>query len=215
MSLLDLLQPADDRLFRRDPPYGVVVAIVTNNQDPDGLGRVRLKFPWLSDEQESDWARLATPMAGPDRGVFFLPEVDDEVLVAFEHGDIRRPVVLGGLWNGQDAPPADNGDGANNLRLIRSRSGHTVRFDDSDGAEKIEIVDASGNNRIVIDTASNSITLSSDQDIVLSAPQGKIVLDGQELELKASSAATLASDQSLEVTASATLTLQGQTVNIN
>lgn len=215
MNLYEILQPADDALFQRDALYGVVVAIVTKNQDPDGLGRVRLKFPWLSDDQESDWARIATPMAGKKRGLFFLPEEQDEVLVAFEHGDIRRPVVLGGLWNGKDVPPEDNGDGENNLRLIRSRSGHTVRLDDTKDAEKIEIVDASGKNSIVIDTKNNSITITSEKDLTLSAPQGKIVLDGQELELKAASKGSLAADQGLEVKAGATLTLQGQTVNIN
>src|ERR1700750_2275998 len=82
--------------------YGVVVAVVTNNQDPDGFGRVKVKFPWLSDVDESSWARIAAPMAGKARGIYFLPEVDDEVLVIFEHGDVRSPYVLGALWNCQD-----------------------------------------------------------------------------------------------------------------
>ena len=79
-------------------------AIVTNNNDPDKLGRVKLKFPWLADTYESDWARIVQLGAGPDSGAVFLPEVNDEVLVAFEFGDIRRPYVLGGLWNGKDKP---------------------------------------------------------------------------------------------------------------
>jgi uncharacterized protein involved in type VI secretion and phage assembly len=215
MSLLDLLSPPDDRLFRRDLLLGVAVAIVTNNQDPEGLGRVRLKFPWLSDEQESDWARIASPMAGAGRGLFLLPEMEDEVLVAFEHGDIGRPMVLGGLWNGKDQPPADNADGANNLRLIRSRSGHTVRLDDSEGAERIEIVDAGGNNRIVIDTAANRIAIDSAKDIALRAPQGKILLECLELEVKAGSTAKLGADGSFELSAGTTLTIKGRTVDIN
>ena len=107
-SLYDLLTPPGSDASGRI--LGVVVAIVTNNQDPDGLGRVRLRFPWLDDGAESFWARVASPMAGNARGLYFLPEVDDEVLVAFQHGRPEAPVVLGGLWNGKDKPPADNAD---------------------------------------------------------------------------------------------------------
>ncbi|MDQ3855312.1 MAG: phage baseplate assembly protein V, partial [Chloroflexota bacterium] len=130
----------------------MVVGLVTNNQDPDGLGRVKVKFPWLSDEDESSWARIVTPMAGNDRGLYFLPEVDDEVLVAFEHGDVRFPYVLGALWNGKDKPPESNDDGRNDQRTIKSRSGHIIRLDDGDEA-KLEILDKTGNNSIVINAS--------------------------------------------------------------
>ncbi len=215
MSLLEVLQPGEDGLFRRDPLLGAVVGIVTNNQDPDKLGRVKLKFPWLSDDHESDWARIASPMAGLERGVFFLPEVDDEVLVIFEHADIRKPVVLGGLWNGVDKPPTDNEDGENNLRMIRSRSGHVILLDDTDGSEKIEIIDAQEENKITIDTAENTITLTTGKDLVLSAPDGKISLQCKELEVAASSSAKIESDQGLDLKSGATLGIEGQTVNIN
>ena len=76
---------------------GVVIGIVTNNNDPDRLGRVKVRFPWLSGSTESHWARVATPMAGNGRGLYFLPEVDDEVLVLFERGDVRFPFVIGAL----------------------------------------------------------------------------------------------------------------------
>ncbi len=140
---------------------GVAIGIVTNNQDPDRLGRVKVKFPWLSDEDESAWARMVTPMAGKERGLYFLPEVDDEVLVAFEHGDLRSPYVLGALWNGKDLPPVTNDDGKNNIRAIASRSGHVIRLNDEDGKEKIEIIDKSGKNSLVFDTASHTIRLSA------------------------------------------------------
>ena len=134
MSLLDVLldmseKAADPRLF------GLVVGVVTNNQDPDGLGRVKVRFPWLSDDEESHWARIAVPMGGKERGTYFLPEVDDEVLVAFEHGSPSFPYVLGALWNGKDVPPTTNDDGKNNLRLIKSRSGHVIKLNDEDGKE--------------------------------------------------------------------------------
>ena len=102
--------------------YGVVIGIVTNNNDPKSQGRIKVKFPWLDQKYESEWARLASPMAGKNRGLYCLPEVEDEVLVMFEHGDVRRPYILGALWNGKDAPPAENDKGENNLRLLKSRS---------------------------------------------------------------------------------------------
>jgi uncharacterized protein involved in type VI secretion and phage assembly len=194
---------------------GLVVGIVTNNQDPDGLGRVKVRFPWLSDTEESNWARIAVPMAGGERGTYFLPEVDDEVLVGFEQGDLRFPYVLGALWNGKDAPPADNGDGKNNLRIIKSRSGHVIKLNDEDGKETIEIIDKSEKNSIVIDTAKNTITIATDKDITLSAPKGTIKLDAQKIEIKSSADAKIEAGAGLDVKASATLNIKGATVNIN
>ena len=200
---------ADHRVFAG------VVGVVTNNQDPDKLGRVKLRFPWLSASEESHWARLAVPMAGKSRGTFFLPEVDDEVLVAFEHGDLRFPYVLGALWNGKDTPPADNGDGKNNLRLITSRSGHVIKLNDEDGKETIEIIDKSGKNSIVIDTAANTLTLTTDKDITLSAAQGTIKLDAQKVEIKSSADTKIEAGAGMDVKASGTLNVKGATVNLN
>ena len=210
-ALLDIQAwpAAEGRLF------GVVVGLVTNNQDPDNLGRVKLKFPWLSDSEESHWARVAAPMGGKDRGAYFLPEVEDEVLVAFEHGNARFPYVLGALWNGKDAPPATNGDGKNNLRVIKSRSGHLVKLNDEDGKETIEIVDKSGKNSVVIDTAGNTITITSDKDIALAAANGTIKLEAQKIELKSSADAKIEAGAGMDVKASGTLNVKGATVNIN
>lgn len=215
MNLFDLLMDVEKRDTTVHRIYGVVVGLVTNNQDPDGLGRVKVKFPWLSDEDESHWARVAAPMAGNDRGVYFLPEVEDEVLVAFEHGDPRFPYVVGALWNGKDLPPAKNDDGKNNVRVIKSRSGHVIRLTDEDGKEKIEIVDKSEKNSLVIDTAKNTITITSDKDIVLSAPSGAIKLDAKTIEIKSSAATKLESGSGMDVKASGTMNIKGATVNIN
>ena len=80
--------------------HGVGIAIVTNVDDPEKRARIKVKMPWFSENDESDWARLCAPVSGPDRGMLFVPEVGDEVLVAFEHGDMRMPIIVGGLWNG-------------------------------------------------------------------------------------------------------------------
>ncbi len=149
MSILDVLSPGDQKA--KEKRYGVSPGIVTNNKDPDGLGRLKVQFPWLSDKNESDWVRVATLMSGKQMGSFFLPEVNDEVLVAFEHGDINRPYVIGCLWNGKAPPPETNKDGKNNIRTIKSRSGHEIRFDDTKQKEKVEIKTKSGHNFLLDD----------------------------------------------------------------
>ena len=212
---LDALLDTDDAPAAAGRLFGLVVGVVTNNQDPDNLGRVKVRFPWLSDSEESHWARLAVPMGGKDRGTYFLPEVDDEVLVAFEHGDARFPYVLGALWNGKDAPPATNGDGKNNLRLIKSRSGHLIKLNDEDGKETIEIIDKSGKNSFVIDTAKNTLTITTDKDIALAAAQGTIKLEAQKIQLKSSADTKIEAGAGMDVKASATLNVKGATVNIN
>jgi uncharacterized protein involved in type VI secretion and phage assembly len=213
MRLLDLL--TDHAAASPHRIYGVVVGVVTNNQDPEKLGRIKVRFPWLGDNDESSWARLAAPMAGKDRGLYFLPEVDDEVLVVFEHGDLRFPYILGGLWGGKDKPPIDNSDGKNNIRLIRSRSGHTIRLNDTDGKETIEIIDKTQKNKIMIDTAKNTISIIAEKDITLSAPQGKITLEAQELELKSSAITKIESKAGMGIKANSTIDIKGATINLN
>jgi uncharacterized protein involved in type VI secretion and phage assembly len=175
---------------------GVVVGIVTNNQDPQNTGRVKLKFPWRDDSQESDWARVSSLMAGGGRGTYFLPEVGDEVLVSFDHGDIEQPYVLGGLWNGKDKPPETNQNGKNDKRVIKSRSGHVITFDDTQGAEKVSIQtnaghkivldDATGSPSIQIeDKSGNKIKIDSNQNSISITSQTKISLEAQIIEVKA------------------------------
>lgn len=204
-SLIDLLTPQAPHEQGRF--YGVVVGIVTNNQDPDKMARVRVKFPWLSDDHESWWARIASPMAGAGRGAYFLPEVNDEVLVAFEHGDVRSPYVVGALWNGQDAPPANNDDGKNNIRLVHSRSGHLVRLDDTSGDEKIEIIDKTGSNKITIKSSDNSISLECAGKMKLHAGAGIEITSDTDIKIQAST--------TLDMESSAPMTIKGAMVNIN
>ncbi len=215
MKLFNLLSNTDSETAIASCLYGVVIAIVTNNQDPEGLGRVKVTFPWLSEEDESEWARLAVPMAGQDRGIYFLPEVDDEVLVAFEQGDIRFPYVIGALWNGEDAPPANNENGQNDIRVIKSRSGHVIRLNDEEGKETIEIIDKSEQNSLIFHTESNTISIESQGDITLSASQGTIKLEAQTIEIKSSADSTVEASTTLDLTANTTMTLQGQTINLN
>jgi uncharacterized protein involved in type VI secretion and phage assembly len=213
MNLFDVLSV--DKGASATRISGVVVGVVTNTQDPAGLGRVKVKFPWLSESEESSWARVATPMAGKGRGFYFLPEVEDEVLLAFEQGDARFPYVVGALWNGQDKPPEKNENGENNIRAIKSRSGHVIRLNDTDGKEQIEILDKSGKNTIVIDTAKNTITLTSEKDITLSASKGTIKLDAQKIEIKSSAETKIEAGAGMDLKATGTMNVKGATVNIN
>jgi uncharacterized protein involved in type VI secretion and phage assembly len=196
----------------------VVIGIVTNNQDPDGLGRIKVRFPWLSADDESNWARVAAPMAGNDRGFYTLPELEDEVLVAFEHGSAEHPYVLGALWNGKDKPPANNDDGDNNVRVLKSRSGHVVRLDDTAGAEKIEIMDGAGTESLVFDTAAGTITLTADMDVVIESKNGTLKLTGKNgVEITSPSGpGKLETKGELNVTSSGgNVNVTGKAINLN
>jgi uncharacterized protein involved in type VI secretion and phage assembly len=186
--------------------YGVVTGVVTDNKDPDGMGRVKVRLPWLAADVESTWARIATPMAGNERGLALLPEVDDEVLVAFAHGVPAYPYVLGALWNGKDKPPETNADGNNDKRVIVSRSGLRVLLDDAAGAERIELADKEGQLSIVVDVANKKVTVTSGGDVEISAAQGTVAISGQTVKLSSTGAT--------EIKATGTLDLGGQSVNV-
>jgi uncharacterized protein involved in type VI secretion and phage assembly len=195
--------------------FGVVVGIVTNNQDPDNMHRIKVRFPWLDLDHESYWARIATAMAGNGRGSYFLPEVDDEVLVAFEHGSLEHAYIIGSLWNGKDAPPENNSDGQNDNRTIKSRSGHVVRLCDSSGAEKIEVIDKTGLNKIVITSADNKIAVQAQGDIEITSQTGKVKISGVSIEISAMTSVTVQAQTTLDATASAEVNIKGALVNIN
>jgi uncharacterized protein involved in type VI secretion and phage assembly len=223
-NLYKIIQKAHETASTGDAKmYGVEVAIVTNVQDPDKLGRVKICFPRLPGKPESDWARVTQPAAGAGRGFYWLPEVNDEVLVAFERGEAQRPYVVGALWNGKDKPM----DGAyvddNSTRMIQTKSGHQVIFDDKDGQEKIVIADKSGKRTMTFDVANKKfIVEAAEGDIELHAEK-KIVLDCEDLEIKTSKSGKMdvgttfdlnVSDK-MNVTAGPQLNLKASRVNIN
>lgn len=174
--------------------YGVYPAIITNVNDPDGNGRVKVALPWSPDvagERYEAWARLATLMGGNNRGSWFVPDVNDEVLVIFEAGDTRHPYVIGGLWNGQDRPPDSmDGAGRNYRKVIRSRNGVKITFDDTDGKETF-IAETPGGQKItltdgpasleVVDSTGNSIKFDA-SGITLHA-LGKFTISAGSVEI--------------------------------
>jgi len=198
-TVSDLVGNSEEKILTNQPVFGVVPAIVTQNEDEENMHRVRVKFPWLSDDEESWWARVAAPDAGPERGMTFLPEINDEVLVAFEHGDMGRPYVVGRLWNGTDKVPHTTTeivkDGKVNLRVIKTRAGHVMTFDDTADAELISIVDKTTKNLIKIESSTNLITID--------ANGGKVIfkLDGENGKL------TVDTDDTIDITSGGNMTL--------
>ncbi|HWA26480.1 MAG TPA: phage baseplate assembly protein V [Lacunisphaera sp.] len=142
--------------------YGVYPALVSDIKDPDGLGRIKVTLPWSPDTGSARyeaWARIATLMGGPKKGSWFIPDVDDEVLIVFEAGDTRRPYVVGGLWNGTDEPPATmDGGGQNYEKVLCSRNGVKITLDDHDGQEKF-IVETPGSQKITLQDGPGSVKI--------------------------------------------------------
>lgn len=234
---------------RPDQIQGVVTAKVISLEDPEELGRVQVMYPWLPKykgaELASNWARLASPMAGKERGFFYLPEVDDEVLVAFEHGDPNFPYIVGMLWNHKDKPPTGTAQIVAkdkkkvNQRVLCSRSGHKIILDDTEGKEQIIIQDKTEKNKIVIDSKQNSMSIDVEKDLTivtkgnanieatgnLSLKSKKdILMECSKLTIKSTGAAKLEGSQ-LEIKgmsmvnvsngAGAKVALSGPTVNLN
>jgi len=190
-TIIDELGDDTQQLENSDIVPGVVPAIVSNLKDPEQLGRVKVTFPWLAQESESDWVRVLSFYAGSDRGVCFPPEVGDEVLVVFQKGNIDAPYVIGSLWSSKNKPPEKNADGKNKIKIIKTKAGHTITFnddtetkkakieiksgagntitlDDASGQEKIEIKDKGG-GKITMDATKKAITIESGMKLDIKA----------------------------------------------
>ncbi|MGB0879687.1 MAG: type VI secretion system Vgr family protein [Polaribacter sp.] len=155
------------------PKSETQTAIVMENADPDGLGRIRVQMPWQKVVGEmTPWIRIVTPHAGGDKGFHFIPEIDEEVLIGFEGGNAEHPYMLGSLYNGGGKAEAFKSED-NDIKAIKTRSGHTFELNDANGAESITITDMNG-NIITIDTANNNITVSALENMTLNAKNMQI-----------------------------------------
>src|SRR5207253_9041614 len=166
--------------------FGVEVAIVTNVKDPDQQGRVKICFPRLRGLPESSWARIAQPAAGAGRGFYWIPEVNDEVLVAFERGQSNRPYVIGCLWNGKDKPMKDAYSDENTVVMIQTKSGHQIALYDKDGEEKIVIGDKSGKRTVTFDVKNKKFLIEAKEGDVEIHAKKKLMLHCEDLEVKTS-----------------------------
>lgn len=179
--------------------YGAYPAVVTDVDDPDGQGRVKVRLPWTPDPDGAEyaaWARLATMMAGKNRGSWFIPDVDDEVLVVFMGGDARQPVVVGAMWNGQDTPPHSMDPGGRNaVKKLRSRNGVQVTLDDTDGQERM-VLETPGGQRMTLKDGPGAVE-------IVDANGNSVKLEAAGITITASAKVTINAGAMVEVSASA------------
>jgi uncharacterized protein involved in type VI secretion and phage assembly len=222
-TLLSVLQPQTVGAVAAGSSHaqntmGLVIGIVTDNNDPNGQGRVKVRYPALTSDHASDWARVVAAGAGNMRGIQFLPEVNDEVLVGFEMGDIHHPYVLGGLWNGHDAPPYSSGvavEGGNVVkRILLSRTGHGIMFDDSDSGSCIAIADSNGTS-ILLDAVNKKLSIHANDDVEIIA-EGDIVLHaGKNLTLEAPQGQVEIKGTGVKTESTGTVDIKGTLINLN
>lgn len=208
---------------------GPVVGQVSDVNDPEKQGRVRVTLPWLSDDYVSGWARTVHAGAGKDRGCQVLPEVGDEVLVTFEQGSIDRPVVLGGLYNGVDTPPTgptdvvDGGTGQVDRRSFVSRKGHRLDLVDASSGDGIRATTAGDKLVLIMDQSQTAITVKADgtvtiegsRGVTIDAKQADIALKGNKIQLSATAGLNLnGGSGAVDVAATGPLSIKGTTVAI-
>jgi len=232
MSILDVLHDEENQGGYGDLFLGVTVGVVTDIDDPEKLGRLKVRILNRDkSDYETDFIRVMTPMAGKKWGSFFFPEVGDEVLLAFNQGDINRPYVLGALWNKEYPPPAAIENQQNHIRKVKTKSGHEIIFDDEnekesitvktpkelsltldDQNEIIKITDAQGNNLISIDSQKGEIKVTGENKLSLLSGRSSVTLDSQKNSVDLESGQSLnIKAQQINIKANTSLNLQGGT----
>ncbi len=237
--IFDSFHTANDRMMQTY--NGLMIGVVTNNKDPDKLGRVKVKLPIFDENMETEWIRIATLMGGKERGMLFIPEVNDEVLVAFVMADITNPIVIGSLWNGKDKPPAGNDD-QNNFRIIRSREGHEIIFGDKKGDEKLTIHTKDGHKleftdkddtiklqdkdakhmltikgtpgSVELKSSTTKITIDAKGEATIESKQ-KITLKSTMINIEASAQLKIEAGASLDLKSNGIINIKGSMVKIN
>ncbi|MEL6815902.1 MAG: VgrG-related protein, partial [Cyanobacteria bacterium J06598_3] len=202
-DLLSTLSPRPHLL----PGQTFLVGIVTDNVDPESIGRVKVMFPTLTEEHTSHWARVVNIGGGPNRGFDCLPEIDDEVLVCFEHGDIRRPYILGGVWNGPDKPPnpvdKDVQGGKVRLRTFQTRTGHKLQFVEEDLDTKAGVyIETTGGHKVRLNDSEKFVEIETSGGHKLRMSDGDANI-------------TLSSTGNIDIKANGTITLQGALIKLN
>jgi uncharacterized protein involved in type VI secretion and phage assembly len=193
---------------------GVTLATVSNTNDEQNLGRIKVTFSLKGKQIQSDWVQMMSFFAGASSGAFFMPQVGDSALVAFADGDPSKPYVLGFLWNGQQKPPVATAQQQQTTRVIKTKGGKTITFDDSDQG-KISIVDEK-NNQVVIDTANNKISLVSQGDISISAV-GNVNIKGAQVVVQNTSGSVKAdlAAAGMQLTGGTNMKLSATMIDIN
>ncbi len=213
---------------KRKPVLGLHVARVVDLNDPESLGRIKISYPWL-DSQQTAWVRLMVPHAGKDRGWYALPELDDEVLIGYEHGNTDHPVVLGCLYNKENSPMQEAVSSDNDIKMFMTRSGNKIVFNDKDGSEQILISQKEGKNQIVLDISGPSISITTEGDIsikgnnlAVEAQEGitmkassDVKIEGANIEIKAQGNITSEAAANNDIKGNAQVNVKGGMVNLN
>ena len=193
--------------------YEPLVGIVTDNKDPQKLGRVKVKLPVLKDDQTTWWVPIIMLGAGKNRGWFFIPEVNDEVLVMFEHGDLNRPLVVGAMWGGKDKGP-DKNPGGNPRRMIKSRSGSKITFDDEKNTLTIE--DGAGIGKITFEADSNKMTIEAIKgDVSFQSPKGDMQIVAKDAALTAGDNVEIHAGSAIKIGADSNITFKGSSTSLS
>jgi phage protein D len=213
-SLLSLIRKLTDT--EQTPPpdreqkfYGVAIAKVTQapqiSADPDPAGkmgaRVKVSFPWLSDTNESSWARVLTPMSGSGYGMYFMPEVDDTVMVAFQDGDFSLPVVIGSVWDGTALPPNYPPKPSESVRIIKSKSGHTITLNDTEPIQKVVIQSKSGHTITLDDAIAGTVTVAH--------------RNGSQIAMSGTGDISMSANKDINLTAAGNINLSAAKVNVS
>lgn len=196
--------------------YGVVQGIVTDVNDTDGKqGRVKVQFPWFDDQMETEWCPVRQFYGGNGYGSFFIPEVGNAVLVAFIHGDMRMPIILGCLYNGKDKPPTYRSD-SQDQKVIRTKANHELMFDDSSGSQQVHLktaaghvvllddagktasVTSQGGHNVKLDDSSGTVTVNCSSGGSMTLQNGTITVQGPTTVNIQSSAITLGNQAAIE-----------------
>ena len=186
-NLFKMLEKAQETAATGDAKmFGLEVGIVTNVKDDQKLGRIKVCFPRLPGKPESDWVRVAQPAAGAGRGFYWLPHVNDEVLLAFERGEAHRPYVVASLWNGKDKPMEKGYTDENTTVMIQTKSGHQIVMNDKSGEESITIGDKSGKRTLTFNVKEKKFLIEAGEGDVIIKAEKKIILDCEDLEIKTS-----------------------------
>lgn len=202
------------------PILGLVVGQVTDADDPDHRFRVKVSFPWLSDDYESWWCRVAQPGAGNARGMVWLPEVGDEVLVGFAHGDVRNPYVVGSLYNGVDTPPladqlVDGGSGAVKQRALVSRTNHRLVMSDDDSATHVLLATGDDKLTITLDQTQTAITIDASGTVTIEGSQGVRIKSDSDISLQAGGSLSLQGQTGVSIDGGPSVSVSGSVIKLN
>jgi uncharacterized protein involved in type VI secretion and phage assembly len=187
-----------------DRHFGLYGGLVTDNEDPEERGRVKLQLPWIADDYVTEWAVVSQIYAGDGFGAYWIPELEDQVLLAFLGGRLERPIVIGALYSEGEVPHAARGGGAD-PKYFRTKAGHMLLMEDGTG-RKIELVDSTGNNKVLIDSEANSVTVEAQGDVT--------VKGGANVSVEATGNLTL-KGAAIKIEATGTVTVSGATINLN